>query len=147
MPNGRGDAESGGWPVVPVTGGSAGHPPCSRVGQLAAAREMSDQPGRVPHMGRKSLFDREALTVLLVKQNGVITRGQARDCGMSRQALEHRLRVGGPWQRMLPGVYLTNTGTTTGIERDQVGPGGRASARTAGYQGRRVLGEARRYVT
>jgi very-short-patch-repair endonuclease len=70
-------------------------------------------------MGRKSLFDREALTVLLMKQNGVITRGQARDCGMTRHALEHRLRVGGPWQPLLPGVYMTNTGTPTGMQRLQ----------------------------
>jgi len=79
-------------------------------------------------MGRKSLFDHEALAVLLLKQNGVITRGQARDCGMSRHALEHRVRVGGPWQPLLPGVYMTNTGTPTGLERLQAallyaGPG------------------------
>jgi very-short-patch-repair endonuclease len=79
-------------------------------------------------MGRKSLFDQKALAVLLMKQNGVITRGQAGDCGMSRQALEHRVRVGGPWQPLLPGVYMTNTGTPTGLERLQAallyaGPG------------------------
>jgi very-short-patch-repair endonuclease len=79
-------------------------------------------------MGRKSLFDHDALAVVLMNQNGVITRGQARDCGMSRHGLEHRVRVGGPWQPLLPSVYMTNTGTPTGLERLQAallyaGPG------------------------
>jgi hypothetical protein len=30
---------------------------------------------------------------------------------MSEEALRHRLRPGGPWQLMLPGVYLTTTGS------------------------------------
>jgi very-short-patch-repair endonuclease len=103
---------------------------------LAGGEEMSDQPGRVPHMGRKSLFDHEALVVLLLKQNGVLTRDQARDCGMSRHALEHRVGVDGPWQPLLPGVYMTNTGTPTRLERLQAallyaGPGSAITAPAA----------------
>jgi hypothetical protein len=68
-------------------------------------------------MGRKALFDRDALAGLLAKQSGVITRGGARDCAMSNDALQHRIREGGAWQVMLPGVYLTNTGAPTMPQR------------------------------
>jgi hypothetical protein len=43
-------------------------------------------------------------------QYGVITRSQARECGLAGSTVDHQIRVGGPWQRMLPGVYLTVTG-------------------------------------
>jgi hypothetical protein len=36
-----------------------------------------------------------------------------RRCGMTPDQLRHRIRPGGPWQRLLPGVYLTVTGTPT----------------------------------
>ena len=72
---------------------------------------MSDWPGTVPHMGRKALFDRAGMAHLLARQSGVITRSQARECAMSDAALRHRLRPGGPWQVLLPGVYHS---TTTG---------------------------------
>ena len=32
---------------------------------------------------------------------------------MSPDQFRHRIRPGGPWQRLLPGVYLTVTGTPT----------------------------------
>jgi hypothetical protein len=37
---------------------------------------------------------------------------------MTRHALDHLLRVGGAWQRILPGVYLTVTGTPTVEQRE-----------------------------
>jgi hypothetical protein len=43
-------------------------------------------------------------------QRGVISRAQATAGGITASALQHRLRREGPWQRMLPGVYLTTTG-------------------------------------
>ena len=46
-------------------------------------------------------------------QRGVLSRSQAVACGFSLDALRHRLRPGGPWQRLLPGVYLTATGQPT----------------------------------
>jgi len=54
---------------------------------------------------------------LLLRQNGVISRRQVHDCGLSDQALRHRIREGGPWQALLPGVYLTTTGTPSMLER------------------------------
>jgi len=57
--------------------------------------------------------DEAALHRLLSKQDGVISRQQALDCGMSLGQFRHRVRPGGPWKRLLPGVYLTVTGTPT----------------------------------
>jgi hypothetical protein len=53
---------------------------------------------------------RPSLSAILRRQDAVISRRQALDCGMTPDALAHRIRPGGPWQRLLPGVYLTNTG-------------------------------------
>jgi hypothetical protein len=50
---------------------------------------------------------------LLREQECVISRPEALGCGMTASQLRHRLRPGGPWQRLLPGVYLTVTGTPT----------------------------------
>jgi hypothetical protein len=68
-------------------------------------------------MGRKALFDRAGMACLLARQSGVITRSQARDCAMSEEALRHRLRPDGPWQALLPGVYLTTTGSPARQQR------------------------------
>jgi hypothetical protein len=57
--------------------------------------------------------DRRALGILLREQERVITRAQATDCGLSPAQIQHRIRPGGPWQRLLPGVYLAVTGTPT----------------------------------
>jgi hypothetical protein len=61
-------------------------------------------------MARSKKLDEIALAAMLRAQRNVIARGQALDCGMTPRALEHRNRVGGPWQRLLPGVYLAVTG-------------------------------------
>jgi hypothetical protein len=64
-------------------------------------------------MTRTSKLDNGALAGILFLQHGVIARGQALDCGLTDRALRHRIRRGGPWRRILPGVYLTTTGATT----------------------------------
>jgi hypothetical protein len=56
--------------------------------------------------------DRE-IAWLLAYQRGVLTRAQIFSCGLTVQGLRHRYRPGGPWQRLLPGVYLTTTGQPT----------------------------------
>jgi hypothetical protein len=58
-------------------------------------------------------LDEAALHRMLSRQDGVFSRQQALDCGMSLGQFRHRVRPGGPWQRLLPGVYLTVTGTPT----------------------------------
>ncbi len=50
-------------------------------------------------------------------QRGVVSREQAHACGVTRHGLKHRLRPGGPWQKLLPGVYLTATGEPTDTQR------------------------------
>jgi hypothetical protein len=47
---------------------------------------------------------------LAASQFGLITRAEARECGLSERMLNYRIRDGGPWQRVPPGVYLTVTG-------------------------------------
>jgi hypothetical protein len=69
-------------------------------------------------MTASTTLDRTMLAKLLGRQHDVIARQQAMLCGMSEQALRHRLRPGGPWQRLLPGVYLAKTGTPTLDQRD-----------------------------
>jgi len=43
----------------------------------------------------------------------VLSRAEALGTGMTKRQLERRIQPGGPWQRLLPGVYLTVTGTPT----------------------------------
>ncbi|HXW86767.1 MAG TPA: hypothetical protein VEJ42_00770 [Streptosporangiaceae bacterium] len=58
-------------------------------------------------------LDGRAVAVQLILQHGVLSRSQALAHGVTDSSLRHRLRPGGPWQRLLPGVYLTATGTPT----------------------------------
>lgn len=62
-------------------------------------------------------FDDRATAWLLAHQCGVISRRQVLGGGVTEDALRHRIRRGGPWQRLLPGVYLTVTGQPTGEQR------------------------------
>ena len=58
------------------------------------------------------------LLALTDKQDHVVSRPQALSAGISRHAIAHRIRPGGPWHAMLPGVYLTVTGTPTQVQRE-----------------------------
>jgi hypothetical protein len=69
-------------------------------------------------MAKTTRVDQDALAGLLGRQCGVISRAQAAVCGMTRGTLRHRVRPGGPWQPLLPGVYLAHTGTPTGAQRE-----------------------------
>jgi hypothetical protein len=69
-------------------------------------------------MGQRASFDRDAVAELLIRQSGVMTRNQAKDRGMSDSALRHRIRTGGPWQVLLPGVYLSASGAVTATQRE-----------------------------
>jgi len=72
--------------------------------------------------------DEAGLDGLLVKQHRVLTRAQALGAGLTHSALRHRLRDGGPWQVVLPGVYVAVTGTVSVDQREMAavlygGPG------------------------
>jgi hypothetical protein len=56
-------------------------------------------------------LDEGALLARLAAQHGVISRAQTAACGMTAGTLRHRIRPGGPWQTLLPGVYLAITGS------------------------------------
>lgn len=48
----------------------------------------------------------------------MISRRQALAAGVTANALRHRLRVGGPWRQLLPGVYIAVTGTPTIVQQE-----------------------------
>ena len=63
--------------------------------------------------------DREQqLLALTERQDHVVSREQALSAGISRHAIAHRVRPGGPWRRVLPGVYQTVTGTPAQVQRE-----------------------------
>jgi very-short-patch-repair endonuclease len=68
-------------------------------------------------MTRSTQHDHAVLAATLARQYQVISRGQAMALGMTASALRQRLRPGGPWQRLLPGVFLAVTGTPSMDQR------------------------------
>jgi hypothetical protein len=69
-------------------------------------------------MPRTADFDRQRLASLAGKQHGVIARAQALTCGMTDRVVDYRIRAGGPWRVLLPGVYLTHTGRPDDAARE-----------------------------
>ncbi|HEX4661772.1 MAG TPA: hypothetical protein VH307_30625 [Streptosporangiaceae bacterium] len=63
-------------------------------------------------------LDQAALAATLLRQERVISRRQAFGYGMTRAALAHRSRPDGPWQRLLPGIYLAHTGAPTVAQKE-----------------------------
>jgi very-short-patch-repair endonuclease len=69
-------------------------------------------------MPKRSGCDLERLRRVLQAQYQVVTRRQAQLCGMPESTLDRYVAPGGRWQRLLPGVYLTVTGTATQQQRE-----------------------------
>ena len=69
-------------------------------------------------MAPSTRLDQDALNRILGEQLDLITRRQALSAGLTGHALTHRLRSGGPWRRLLPGVYLAATGTPTPLQQE-----------------------------
>jgi hypothetical protein len=70
----------------------------------------------------------DGLDELLEKQLSVASRGQLLRLGMADYAMQYRVRRGGPWQALLPGVYLTVSGTPSHRQKEMAallyaGPG------------------------
>lgn len=67
---------------------------------------------------RTATLDQDALDRILRKQKLVVSHSQTVTCGMSRSTLRHRIRAEGPWQQLLPGVYLAVTGSPTVVQKE-----------------------------
>jgi hypothetical protein len=63
-------------------------------------------------------YDRGQLARIARGQYDVVARSQALECGMTRGTIEYRLRPDGPWRQILPGVYLTVTGSPSQEQRE-----------------------------
>jgi hypothetical protein len=68
-------------------------------------------------MARTPRLDSDQLDRILASQKKVISREQAFACGLTRKAIEYRLRIGGVWQWLLPSIYLAETGAVTPDQR------------------------------
>jgi len=70
----------------------------------------------------------DGLGELLDQQFSVVSRGQLLGLGMKDNAMQWRVRAGGPWQALLPGVYLGLTGAPNLLQQEMAallyaGPG------------------------
>jgi hypothetical protein len=101
-------------------------------------------------MAPTTRIDQDALARTLERQLDVITRAQALTLGLSRHALRHRLRPGGSWQTLLPGVYIAATGTPTIVQLEMAAMlhAGRGSVITglAAMRNHRIRGPATQCV-
>src|SRR5215469_7522165 len=52
------------------------------------------------------------------QQGDLITRSQALACGLTDAELRTKLKVGGQWKAVLPGIYLAHTGSLTAGQRE-----------------------------
>lgn len=59
-----------------------------------------------------------ALTGILRRQHDVVSREQALAAGMTVSALWHRVRPGGAWRAIVPGVYLAYAGAPGAGQRE-----------------------------
>lgn len=59
-----------------------------------------------------------AVRALLTRQGELITRSQALACDMTKAELRSKVRAGGRWQVILPGIYLAHLGPLTGGQRE-----------------------------
>jgi hypothetical protein len=69
-------------------------------------------------MARTLRPDPDLLDRTLRYQIDVIARHQALAIGVTPSALKHRLRPGGPWRGLLPGVYIALTGAPTTLQQE-----------------------------
>jgi hypothetical protein len=68
----------------------------------------------MPHIAR---FDRDLLDRTIERQLGIVARRQALACAMTAKAISYRTRADGPWQIVLPGVYLRGRGNLAAKQR------------------------------
>jgi hypothetical protein len=78
----------------------------------------------------------DGLADLLEKQSSVVSRAQLLTLGMKDNAMQYRVRRGGPWQTLLPGVYLAASGVPSFSQKEMAallyaGPGSLITGPTA----------------
>ena len=78
----------------------------------------------------------DGLDELLERQLSVASRGQLLALGLTDNALQYRVRRGGPWQGLLPGVYLAVSGVPSLEQKEMAallygGPGSLITGPTA----------------
>jgi very-short-patch-repair endonuclease len=78
----------------------------------------------------------DGLGELLDQQFSVVSRGQLLELGMKDNAMQRRVRAGGPWQALLPGVYFGLTGAPNLLQKEMAallyaGPGSLITGPTA----------------
>jgi hypothetical protein len=108
--------------------------PSRQHGGLSTVRVPVTRVGTQERLAATS--DAGTLSKLLDYQHGVITRTQALASGLNHDLIHRRTQPGGRWQRLLPGVYLTVTGTPTIDQRETAallyaGPGGTLTGASA----------------
>ena len=79
--------------------------------------------GAMPRIARPA-----GLGELLEKQLSVVSRGQLLALGVTDNVMQYRVRDGGPWQALLPGVYLGVSGAPSLAQKEMAallyaGPG------------------------
>lgn len=69
-------------------------------------------------MPKRTRYDKKKFDQLRKHQYQVVTRAQAIECGFPSSTVTYMIRVEGPWQVLLPGVYLTVTGKVSQEQRE-----------------------------
>jgi hypothetical protein len=74
--------------------------------------------GTLRDVPKLSSYNAALLATTLSKQRDVISRDQALACALTPSALRYRLRPGGPWQIVVPGIYAVGGGPLTNMQRN-----------------------------
>jgi hypothetical protein len=92
---------------------------CLLAGSLGRGEgpELSDGRGKLCAMPKLSAFDQRRLAETLRRQHDIVARRQAIACGMTENAIRHRIRADGPWQVPLPGIYAVGRGRLSDKQR------------------------------
>jgi hypothetical protein len=62
-------------------------------------------------MPRRAATDLALIDAITSAQLGLIAMAQLAEAGVSRSTTQRRIRTGGPWSRVLPGIYLVTGGS------------------------------------
>lgn len=69
-------------------------------------------------MPKRTEYDKGLLARIIVQQRQVVTRAQLLECGMPHSTIDYKISPNGPWQALLPGIYLTVSGAATQDHRE-----------------------------